>query len=100
VSAAKTAGNKPSRKVDEVAARKIALYAAPSFLDVSRAQAALWLLEQIDGDHLTFSHPALSAADLEGWVRGIAKDALARALGTAEQQITEAVEKAGGKGAV
>jgi hypothetical protein len=90
----------PARKPEESeAARKIALYDAPGFLEVQRAQAALWLLEQIDGDHLTFSHPTMSAKDLEDWVRGTAKDAIAQALGTAEQQITEAVEKAGVKAA-
>jgi hypothetical protein len=39
----------------------------------------------------------MSARDLEDWVRSIAKDAIAQALGTAEQQITETVEKAGAK---
>jgi len=78
----------------EQAARKMALHDA-GFLDVNRARAALWLLEQIDGYHLTFSHDAMSAADLEDWVRGIAKDAIAESLAAAEKKIAESVKPAG-----
>jgi hypothetical protein len=70
------------------AARKVALYNAPGYLDVQRARAALWLLEQIDGDHLTFD-----SEDREDWCRSICKDALAASLGAAEQKIADAVNE-------
>ena len=74
------------------AARKVALLDAPAYLDVQRAQAALWLLEKIDGDHLSFyDHGAMSAADLEDWCRGICKDAIRASLAAAETAITDAV---------
>ena len=84
-------GAPTARKPREAeAARTIALYEASGFLDVQRAQAGLWLLEQMDGGHLSFSHPAMSAGDLEDWVRGIAKDAVAASLAAAGKQIAAA----------
>ena len=77
---------------EQDAARLIALYDSPGYLDVQRARAALWLLEQIDGGHLTFSHNAMSAELLEDWCRGIVKDAIATSLGAAEQKIVDAVK--------
>ena len=71
------------------AARKIALYDSPGYLDVQRAQAALWLLKQIDGDQLTFD-----SEDREEWCRSICKDAIAASLGAAEQKIADAVKVA------
>jgi hypothetical protein len=79
---------------DEQAARKMALYDAPGFLDVNRARAALWLLEQIDGDHLSFSHDGMGAEDLEDWCRGIAKDAMSESLAAAERKIAKAATQA------
>jgi len=50
---AKKAARKPSSPSDTDAT--LALLQAPGFLDINRARAAMWLLEQIDGEHLSFS---------------------------------------------
>ena len=94
--ASKPAAPTPPTPTGE-AARKIALYGAPGFLDVNRARAALWLLEQIDGDHLVFRHAddQITPDDLQDWCRGIAKDAIREALDEATVQIEEAARKAG-----
>ena len=80
----------------EKTARKVALYNSPGFLDVNRARAALWLLEKIDGDHLSFydKGAAMSAEDLEGWVRSIVTDAIGESLTAAEAKIRAAVKPA------
>jgi hypothetical protein len=68
--------------------QKIALLDAPGFLDISRARAALRLLETIDGDHL----PPGTDRDTTEWFRSIAKDAIAASLAAAEQKIAGAVK--------
>ena len=92
VEATKPAGETPLSH--EEAARKIALLDAPGFLDVNRARAALWLLEQIDGDHLIFQDrdAMMSADDLEDWCRGIVKNAIDASLTAAEGKIRAAVK--------
>jgi hypothetical protein len=76
----------------------VALYDAPGFLDINRARAALWLLEQIDGGYLTFSQNAMSAEVLGDWCRGIVKDAISASLAATEEKIAGAVRV--GKGEV
>jgi hypothetical protein len=73
------------------AARKIALYEAPGFLAVERAQAAEWLLRQLDAGYMDFHHRTMSEDALEGWARTIAEDAIREALATAQQEIADAV---------
>jgi len=68
------------------AARKIALYDAPGYLDVQRAHAALRLLETIDGGDL----PGMDN-DTAEWFRSIAKGAIAESLAAAEKKITKGV---------
>ena len=80
------AAAKTITSAQQAAARLVALYDSPGYLDVQRARAALWLLEQIDGDHLTFD-----SEDREDWCRSICKDAIAASLEAAEQEITGGV---------
>lgn len=75
---------------DEQAARKIALYDSPGYLEVQRAQAALYLLETIDGDCL----PTGTDHDTTEWCRSIAKNAIAESLAAAEKKIAESVKPA------
>jgi hypothetical protein len=65
-----------SRTTDEAAAL-VTLYGAPGYPDISKAVAGLWLLERLDGGHLSFDHAAMTAEDLEDWCRSICKDAIA-----------------------
>jgi len=74
------------------AAAKVALLDAPGYLDVKRAQAALWLLDKLHGDHLPFPHE--DQDDIEDWCRSIVKDAIRDSLTAAETRIADSVKAA------
>lgn len=84
---------KPARTTDD-AAQRLALYQAPGYLEIKRAQAALALLKKIDPDHMNYACPGMTAEDFEDAARSIAEDALASALTAAEQKITDAAKPA------
>jgi hypothetical protein len=73
------------------AARKLAIYEWPGYFEIQRAQAAMWLLEQIDNDHLPFCDlETMDADDLEGWVRSIVRDAVTVNQVAVEKKMIEA----------
>lgn len=78
-------------RTPEDAARLVTLYDAPGYLEVQRAQAALWLLGQMD-DHMGFDRSDPAEVEREDWCRTICRDAIRESLDKAEQKIRAAVE--------
>lgn len=95
-----TAAPKPAAAMsNQEAARRVALYRAPGFLDVKRAQAATWLLRQMDGQ-MGFDRNDPAEMELEDLCRSICHDAIDDSLTKAGAKITAAVKESADKAAV
>lgn len=86
------AAPKPAAEMSNAeAARRVALFRAPGFRDLKRAQAATWLLQQMD-DHMGFNREDPAEVELEDLCRSICHAALDDSLAKAEQNIISAVK--------
>lgn len=73
------------------APRKVALYDSPGDLDIKRAQAALWLLREIDEGQIGVA--VEDPDEVEHWCRSICNDAISSSLAAAERKIADAMRQ-------